>query len=82
MKNASTEIKKEEDKIEKIETMATNIIFGIMIILTVSGTGYLCLMLQEYLIDFEKTRPDYKRPRLVDFYITLLSVPVLAVNKK
>jgi hypothetical protein len=82
MKNTSTEIKKEEDKIEKIETIATNIVFGIMIILTVSGTGYLCLMLQEYLIDFERTRPDYKRPRLADFFITIISVPVLAVNSK
>jgi hypothetical protein len=81
MKTASntTEIKKEEDKTEKIEVM-TNILFGLLTILTVCGTAYLCLKLQEYLIDFEKTRPDYKIPKFYDFYITLLSVPVLIVK--
>jgi hypothetical protein len=83
--NASSQISKvkketQSDKMEKLEVFVTNILFGIMIGLTIFGTGYMGLMLQEHLIEFQKTRPDYKVPKLGDFYITLLSIPILAVK--
>jgi hypothetical protein len=68
------------EKFEKLETLITNVIFGTMIILTILGTGYLGLMLQDYLSEFEKARPDYKVPRLQDFYTTLISIAILAVK--
>jgi hypothetical protein len=67
------------ERLEKFELIATNTIFGIMILLTITGTGYLGLMLQEYLLDFEKTRPDYKAPKFQDFFFLLISMPVMAV---
>ena len=72
--------KNKEDSGEKLEALTTNIIFGTMIIFTVIGAGYLSIKLKDYLSDFEKTRPDYKVAKLQDFYIILISMPVLAVK--
>ena len=75
----SSKDEQQVENFEKLELLTTNVIFGTMIVLTVLGTGYLGLLLQEYLSNFEKLRPDYIVPKLQDFYVTFLAMPVLAV---
>lgn len=79
----SKENMKEEqnDKFEKIENLIFNILFGIMICLTVVGTIYLCLMLSDYLTEFESIKPDYKIPKFQDFSLTLIAMPFMIVIK-
>ena len=68
------------EKCERLETVATNVLFIFMIILTITGTGYMGMMLQEHISKFQLIKPDYKVPKFSDFYITLLAIPFMSVK--
>ena len=70
---------KTEEKLEKVEALTTNILFSIMIIITITGTLILSFKIQEYVSSLQKNKSDYVFPKIQDFYITFLAMPVLAV---
>jgi hypothetical protein len=68
------------DKFERVEVLATNIVFSIMIALTVFGTGIMARKNQEFLSDLGELNSEYQLPQLSDLYITLLAMPFVIVN--
>jgi hypothetical protein len=67
------------DKYERAELIATNILFSIMIVLTVFGTGLLASKNQEFLEELSQSNEEYQLPLLSDFQVTLIAMPFAMV---
>ena len=78
-KSTNDEKNKTDEKIEKVEAITTNILFSIMIVITIIGTCLLSIKIQEYVSSLQKIKSDYVFPRLQDFYISFLAMPILSV---
>jgi hypothetical protein len=72
--------KQPNDKFEKVENLVTNILFKILIVLTFLGTALLGVKMKEFLEFLGELNKDYRLPKLSDFAILGITMPILAVS--
>jgi hypothetical protein len=64
-----------EEKSEKI----TNVLFGAMIILTISGTGFMIQKLNAHTKELTEIDPSYNFPKIQDLSVVIIIVGLLIV---
>lgn len=76
-----TNKKENENSLDKVELMTTNVLFSVMIFLTAIGTCLIIYKLDDFLKPLKEFNPEYNFPSILDFKITLFCMPIVIVSK-